>query len=110
MIFRQLIHDDLGCASYLVGDEDAAVAAVVDPRLDIEEYLLWLATWVCASSTPWRPTSTLTMSPAWRTSPRAEWIHGSRTASRSRSLESRREPPSGQADRRCDYAALTQPV
>ena len=39
MIFRQLIHDDLGCASYLIGDEDADVAAVVDPRLDIDEYL-----------------------------------------------------------------------
>jgi hydroxyacylglutathione hydrolase len=39
MIFRQLIHDDLGCASYLIGDEDAGVAAVVDPRLDIGEYL-----------------------------------------------------------------------
>ncbi len=39
MIFRQILHDDLGCASYLVGDEDAGVAAVVDPRLDIEEYL-----------------------------------------------------------------------
>ncbi len=39
MIFRQLLHDDLGCASYLVGDEDAGVAAVVDPKLDIEEYL-----------------------------------------------------------------------
>jgi glyoxylase-like metal-dependent hydrolase (beta-lactamase superfamily II)/rhodanese-related sulfurtransferase len=39
MIFRQLTHDDLGCASYLIGDEDAAVAAVVDPRLDIDEYL-----------------------------------------------------------------------
>jgi hydroxyacylglutathione hydrolase len=39
MIFRQLIHDDLGCASYLVGDEGAGVAAVVDPRLDIDEYL-----------------------------------------------------------------------
>ena len=39
MIFRQLIHDDLGCASYLIGDEDAGVAAVVDPRLDIDEYL-----------------------------------------------------------------------
>ncbi len=39
MIFRQLTHDDLGCASYLVGDEDAGVAAVVDPRLDIDEYL-----------------------------------------------------------------------
>jgi glyoxylase-like metal-dependent hydrolase (beta-lactamase superfamily II)/rhodanese-related sulfurtransferase len=39
MIFRQVIHDDLGCASYLIGDEDAGVAAVVDPRLDIDEYL-----------------------------------------------------------------------
>ncbi len=39
MIFRQLVHDDLGCASYLIGDEDAGVAAVVDPKLDIDEYL-----------------------------------------------------------------------
>jgi rhodanese-related sulfurtransferase/glyoxylase-like metal-dependent hydrolase (beta-lactamase superfamily II) len=39
MIFRQVIHDDLGCASYLVGDEHAGIAAVVDPKLDIEEYL-----------------------------------------------------------------------
>jgi glyoxylase-like metal-dependent hydrolase (beta-lactamase superfamily II)/rhodanese-related sulfurtransferase len=39
MIFRQLTHDDLGCASYLVGDERAGVAAVVDPKLDIDEYL-----------------------------------------------------------------------
>ena len=39
MIFRQLIHDDLGCASYLVGDDDAGVAAVVDPKLDVEDYL-----------------------------------------------------------------------
>jgi glyoxylase-like metal-dependent hydrolase (beta-lactamase superfamily II)/rhodanese-related sulfurtransferase len=39
VIFRQITHDDLGCASYLVGDEDAGVAAVVDPRFDIDEYL-----------------------------------------------------------------------
>jgi hydroxyacylglutathione hydrolase len=39
MVFRQITHDDLGCASYLVGDEDAGVAAVVDPRLRIEDYL-----------------------------------------------------------------------
>jgi hydroxyacylglutathione hydrolase len=39
MVFRQFIHDDLGCASYLVGDEDAGVAAVVDPSLDVEPYL-----------------------------------------------------------------------
>jgi hydroxyacylglutathione hydrolase len=39
VIFRQFVHDDLGCASYLIGDEDAGVAAVVDPKLDIDEYL-----------------------------------------------------------------------
>jgi hydroxyacylglutathione hydrolase len=39
VIFRQVVHDDLGCASYLIGDEDAGVAAVVDPKLEIDEYL-----------------------------------------------------------------------
>jgi hydroxyacylglutathione hydrolase len=39
MIFRQVTHDDLGCASYLIGDEDAGVAAVVDPKFEIDEYL-----------------------------------------------------------------------
>src|ERR687887_2142048 len=39
MIFRQIVHDDLGCAPYFVGDEDAGVAAVVDPRFEIDEYL-----------------------------------------------------------------------
>lgn len=39
MIFRQVTHDDLGCASYLIGDEQAGVAAVVDPKLEIDEYL-----------------------------------------------------------------------
>ena len=39
MLFRQIIHDDLGCASYLIGDEHAHLAAVVDPRFEIDEYL-----------------------------------------------------------------------
>jgi hydroxyacylglutathione hydrolase len=39
MLFRQFTHDDLGCASYLVGDDDAGVAAVVDPRFEIDAYL-----------------------------------------------------------------------
>jgi hydroxyacylglutathione hydrolase len=39
VLFRQVTHDDLGCASYLIGDETAGVAAVVDPKLDIDEYL-----------------------------------------------------------------------
>jgi hydroxyacylglutathione hydrolase len=39
MIFRQVTHDDLGCASYLIGDPDAGVVAVVDPRFEIDVYL-----------------------------------------------------------------------
>ncbi len=39
LLFRQLIHDDLGCASYLIGDGSAGIAAVVDPRFEIDEYL-----------------------------------------------------------------------
>jgi hydroxyacylglutathione hydrolase len=38
MLFRQIIHEDLGCASYLVADRDAGVAAVIDPQWDIEPY------------------------------------------------------------------------
>ena len=39
MIFRQITHDDLGCASYFVGDYSAGTAAVVDPRFEIGDYL-----------------------------------------------------------------------
>ncbi len=39
MIFRQFIHDDLGCASYVVGDDGEGVVAVVDPKLEIDGYL-----------------------------------------------------------------------
>jgi len=39
VLFRQITHDDLGCASYLIGDQHAGVAAVVDPRFEIDEYL-----------------------------------------------------------------------
>jgi glyoxylase-like metal-dependent hydrolase (beta-lactamase superfamily II)/rhodanese-related sulfurtransferase len=39
LLFRQFVNDDLGCASYLVGDSEAGVAVVVDPALEIEQYL-----------------------------------------------------------------------
>jgi hydroxyacylglutathione hydrolase len=39
VIFRQITHDDLGCASYLVGDHSAGTAAVIDPRFEIDDYL-----------------------------------------------------------------------
>jgi hydroxyacylglutathione hydrolase len=39
VLFTQFVDDDLGCASYLVGDEHAGVAVVVDPAYAIEPYL-----------------------------------------------------------------------
>jgi hydroxyacylglutathione hydrolase len=37
MFFRQVLHEDLGCASYIVADEGEA--AVIDPKWDVEDYL-----------------------------------------------------------------------
>jgi hydroxyacylglutathione hydrolase len=39
VIFTQFVDDALGCASYLVGDETAGTAVVVDPAFAIEQYL-----------------------------------------------------------------------
>ncbi|HKQ16917.1 MAG TPA: MBL fold metallo-hydrolase, partial [Solirubrobacterales bacterium] len=38
-LFRQIINEDLGCGSYLVGDTSAGIAVVVDPQWDIDPYL-----------------------------------------------------------------------
>jgi hydroxyacylglutathione hydrolase len=37
LLFRQFVNEDLGCASYLIGDAEAGVAVVVDPPFAIEE-------------------------------------------------------------------------
>jgi glyoxylase-like metal-dependent hydrolase (beta-lactamase superfamily II) len=39
VVFKQLVDDDLGCASYLIGDEAAGEAVVVDPPYAIEALL-----------------------------------------------------------------------
>ncbi len=39
MIFRQFVDEDLGCASYLVGNEETGEALLVDPAYAIEPYL-----------------------------------------------------------------------
>jgi hydroxyacylglutathione hydrolase len=39
VLFTQFVDDDLGCASYLVGDEHAGVAVVVDPAFAIEQLI-----------------------------------------------------------------------
>ncbi|MDQ2983252.1 MAG: MBL fold metallo-hydrolase [Actinomycetota bacterium] len=40
MLFRQFVDDDLGCASYLIGDEKTGEAVLVDPAYAIERYLV----------------------------------------------------------------------
>jgi hydroxyacylglutathione hydrolase len=37
MFFRQVLHEDLGCASYVIADDGEA--AVIDPKWDVEDYL-----------------------------------------------------------------------
>jgi glyoxylase-like metal-dependent hydrolase (beta-lactamase superfamily II)/rhodanese-related sulfurtransferase len=39
MFFRQVLHPDLGCASYVIADTAAGVGAVIDPKWEIGEYL-----------------------------------------------------------------------
>jgi hydroxyacylglutathione hydrolase len=39
VLFQQFVDDDLGCASYLIGDEEAGIAAIVDPPYAIEPVL-----------------------------------------------------------------------
>ena len=39
MLFRQFVDDDLGCASYLLGEPAQGEAFVVDPAYAIEQYL-----------------------------------------------------------------------
>lgn len=39
LVFRQLLTQSIGDASYLVGDDSARVCAVVDPQIDVERYL-----------------------------------------------------------------------
>ncbi len=43
MYFKQLVKEDLGCASYIVGCINEGVCAVIDPRLDMVEDILELA-------------------------------------------------------------------
>ncbi|MBC8160286.1 MAG: MBL fold metallo-hydrolase, partial [Roseiflexaceae bacterium] len=43
MLFRQLLHEPLSAASYLIGCPAAGVAAVVDPSLSAEQYALLAA-------------------------------------------------------------------
>jgi len=39
MYFKQLLHEDCGCSSYIVGSHQSHEVAVIDPALDIEQYL-----------------------------------------------------------------------
>ena len=39
MYFKQLLHEDCGCSSYIVGSHHSHEVAVIDPALDVEQYL-----------------------------------------------------------------------
>jgi glyoxylase-like metal-dependent hydrolase (beta-lactamase superfamily II)/rhodanese-related sulfurtransferase len=39
LVFRQFVDEDLGCASYLVGDGETGTAIVVDPAFRSEQYV-----------------------------------------------------------------------
>jgi hydroxyacylglutathione hydrolase len=39
VLFRQFVDEDLGCASYFIGDESSGEAVLVDPAYAIEPYL-----------------------------------------------------------------------
>ncbi len=43
MYFKQIVKEDLGCASYIIGCTNAGVCAVIDPRLDMVDDILELA-------------------------------------------------------------------
>ncbi|HEU0000755.1 MAG TPA: MBL fold metallo-hydrolase [Ktedonobacteraceae bacterium] len=43
MYFKQIVKEDLGCASYIVGCTTEGVCAVVDPRLDMVDDILEMA-------------------------------------------------------------------
>jgi hydroxyacylglutathione hydrolase len=42
LYFKQLVKEDLGCASYIVGCTNAGTCAVIDPRLDMVDDILEL--------------------------------------------------------------------
>jgi hydroxyacylglutathione hydrolase len=44
MYFKQLVKEDLGCASYIIGCLNEGVCAVVDPRIDMVDEILALTT------------------------------------------------------------------
>ena len=71
LVFESIYTEGLAQISYLVGDSKAAVAAVIDPRRDVEVTSTWRATRACASPMPSRRTSTPTSFPAPRRWPNA---------------------------------------
>ncbi len=64
MIVDRVFTPGLAQVAYLVADEDAGVAAVIDPRRDVDAYLS-NGRRIAVSRSPrsWKPTSTPTSSP-----------------------------------------------
>jgi hydroxyacylglutathione hydrolase len=64
MILERIPSEGLAQYSYVVGDETAGVAAVIDPRRDVAVYLDLAREHQVKSLIFWRRTSTPTSSPA----------------------------------------------
>ena len=39
MYFKQFLHDDLGCSSYLIASRESREAAVIDPQRGVQQYI-----------------------------------------------------------------------
>ena len=39
MYFKQFLHDDLGCSSYLIASRESREAAVIDPHREVQQYI-----------------------------------------------------------------------
>lgn len=69
LLFEQIYTDGIAQISYLVGDTDAGIAAVIDPRRDIEVYLERARAHGVHLRTPLKRTSTPTSCPVFTNSP-----------------------------------------
>ncbi len=43
MLFKQFMHEEGACLSYIIGCTQKGVAAVMEPQLDIAPYLQYLS-------------------------------------------------------------------
>ena len=78
VLFEQFVEEGLGCASYLIGDEQTGEAVVVDPAYAVEQYLETAERKGVHLTRCWRRTRTPTTCPA---TARSRWSAASPSTS-----------------------------